>query len=257
MNFKLLAALAAISPEATSAASVVTQLDVLGEAVTFTLEQPKSHAIPGCVSADNQQKWAINLNSLQGQAMYSLLVTAISKEHLVNVTSANRCEAIADIEQAGSVSLQTNPNVQSGLGVSLYKGDGVTRIGTVTSTDNGIHYAPVNGSYRIQNYALSVLNATYYLDEQCQGQGYVNHTGHHSPYLIESKGKYYLKSDSSKHENLLSINGAKPVYELRVHYINGLQCTKARYTADQYDNRYTKLIEAEHPLCGWRACVIK
>ncbi|WP_194867674.1 hypothetical protein [Pseudoalteromonas sp. PPB1] len=255
MNLKLLAVVAAIVPGAVCAASAVKQLDVLGNAVTFTLEQPKSHAIPACVSADNLQKWAINLNSLQGQAMYSLLVTAVSKEHLVNVTPANRCEVIADIEQAGSLSLKTNP-AQGGVGVSLYKGDGVTKLGTVTNTSNGIQYVPSEGTTWVQHYGPSTLNLVYYVDEQCSGQGYIYHTPSSSPYLLLPKNRFYTKSDS-KSENLLSKNGNVPVYQYVSYAEEGKRCQKTQNTANQYDARYTKLLDAEHPLCGMHACVIR
>ncbi|ALU44693.1 hypothetical protein [Pseudoalteromonas rubra] len=245
------------------AGSAIKQLDVLGDAVTFTLEQPKSHAIPACVSADNQQKWAINLNSLQGQAMYSLLVTAVSKEHLVNVTSANRCESIADIEQAEAISLTTKTVSAPDSGILLYKGDGKTLLGKVLSESfygnqyyrqDSYRFAPVGGATQLQNYSIYRNVSIYYVDSQCEGEAYSDKTiSPEQSYYSKARNFYYHTAVSPTEQDYLHVHGDAQVYKL--HDDTG-ECTAYGGQAKQF-TRMTRLTYIEHPLCGSKGCIIK
>ncbi|KZN68257.1 hypothetical protein N473_07475 [Pseudoalteromonas luteoviolacea CPMOR-1] len=270
----LISALAAMSSGAIAASSV-EQLEVYGDTVTFTLSAPKQHTPPSCVSGDNHNKWAINLNSLQGQAMYSLLASAVSKGQLVSVRSANRCESSPDIEQAAGVSLSTN--YQSPLTAqqpSIYKGDGVTKLGTVIGFDGGrAYFIPNGGSNLVWSYIKyqNYYDDPVFLNAQCAGDAYIR-TNPRSPTYIPAVDKYMTQLSNNLAENRLNTKGNIPVYAL-VNKVNGkssivykaewqkfeykYECVAQNKLASEYNSSYSKLEPMPHPLCGDSACVLK
>ncbi|WP_194867675.1 hypothetical protein [Pseudoalteromonas sp. PPB1] len=246
------------------AGSAIKQLDVSGDVVTFALEQSKSHAIPACVSNDNLQKWAINLNSLQGQAMYSLLVTAVSKEHLVNVTPANRCESVADIEQAEAISLITKTVGAADSGILLYKGDGRTVLGKIMSTSaygNHIYsqdtysFAPVGGATRLETVTFYRVPDIYYANSQCQGEAYINrNVAPDQPFYSNKLDLYYHTPVNPTDQDYIKIHGDAEVYKLND---NTAECTAIGSQAKQWTSSMLRLVPMEHPLCGIKGCIIK
>ncbi|KID57545.1 hypothetical protein JF50_10175 [Pseudoalteromonas luteoviolacea] len=247
------------------AASSVEQLEVYGDTVTFTLSAPKQHTPPSCVSVDNHNKWAINLNSLQGQAMYSLLASAVSKGQLVSVRSANRCESSPDIEQAAGVSLSTN--YQSPLTTqqpSIYKGDGVTKLGTVIGFDGGrAYFIPNGGSNKVWSYIKYQTNNAnpIFLNPQCNGDAYHDWIPG-TPSYIPELDKYVAKSNNNLAENRLNTKGNTPVYALvykdkwqNLEY--KYECVAQNKVASEYSSSYSKLEPMPHPLCGDSACFLK
>lgn len=246
-----------LAPCAAMAASTVAELNVSGDVATFTLSEPKTHAVPSCVNSDKQNHWAINLNSLQGQAMYSLLVTAVSKEQLVSVQSAGRCEAIADVEQVQSLSLSTNSNKSTGSGGAwLYKGDGVTKVGKILSAaNNTYYYSPVEGTKTIVFYSPSTtenFSSLYFLDPECKVDPYKDYYGYPVLSYFKNVGEYFTFSDLNSEANRLSSHGSKPVY-----IIQNNSCIRNQSYIAQDHNRAVKLEKTEHPLCGKTPCWIK
>ncbi|MBD1582582.1 hypothetical protein [Pseudoalteromonas sp. S16_S37] len=239
------------------AASTVAELNVLGDTATFTLSEPKTHTIPSCVSSDNQNKWAINLNSLQGQAMYSLLVTAVSKEQLVTVQSAQRCESVVDVEQVQSLSLSVNKQSAGSGGAWLYKGDGVTKVGKVISFEpNVYYYSPIEGTQKYHVYKPSIgkdFQSHYFLDAECKSEPYQTYNSRNEAVFYQNVKSYFHFSDPNIQGNRLSDHGNAPVYK-QWGGTNG--CVKESYLAYQ-ENRAIKLEKTEHPLCGKTPCWIK
>ncbi|WP_125784021.1 hypothetical protein [Pseudoalteromonas rubra] len=239
------------------ASSTVSQLNVTGDVAIFTLDTPKTHTVPGCVTAENKDKWALSLNTLQGQALYSLLVTAVSKDKWVSVQSAQRCESVADIEQVQGLTLSPNElNTSSASDSWLYMGDRVTKIGKVVTIDRGTYrYIPVEGTNKYHSYTPSYqadLSGLTFLDSECKGDAYKDHYGHSFMAFIESEGAYFTFADASISGNRMRDHGHKAVYRLG----SGKCYLEDRYQAYQ-DTRAVKLIKTEHPLCGKTPCWIK
>ncbi|WP_194867676.1 hypothetical protein [Pseudoalteromonas sp. PPB1] len=240
------------------AASQISQLNVSGDVAIFTLEAPKTHTVPGCVTAENQNKWAVSLSSLQGQALYSLLVTAVSKDKLVSVLSAQRCESVADVEQVQGLNLSSNKlNTNSASDTWIYKGDKVTKIGKVVTIEgNTFTYVPVDGTLKVHNYTPSIapgLSSFTFLDAECKGDPYQSNYGYPFLTFIESEGAYFTFADSSIKGNRMADHGHKAVYRLGGE---GQCYLEDRYLAYQ-ETRAVKLIKTEHPLCGKTPCWIK
>ncbi|ALU44688.1 hypothetical protein [Pseudoalteromonas rubra] len=96
-------------------AGTITELKVDGNTVIFKTSDVKSHAVPDCVQAAHKADWAIDLNTLPGQAKYSTLVTAMSAKAQVAITSAQTCLNDSSLEKVQSVSMVHTPNQTPGL----------------------------------------------------------------------------------------------------------------------------------------------
>ncbi|WP_157576860.1 hypothetical protein [Pseudoalteromonas rubra] len=257
MNKLLITASLCLLSSTVMAASTVSQLNVTGDVAIFTLDTPKAHTVPRCVTAENKDKWALSLSTLQGQALYSLLVTAVSKDKLVSVQSAQRCESVADVEQVQGLTLSSNKlSTSSASDTWLFKGDKVTKVGKVVTIEGNTHiYVPVEGTNTGHSYSPSIaadFSGFYYLDAECKGDTYRLHYGHPFLTFIESEGAYFTFSDSSIHGNRMADHGHAPVYRA-----SGGQCyLEDRYLAYQ-ETRAVKLEKTEHPLCGKTPCWIK
>ncbi|BBN83627.1 hypothetical protein PA25_36120 [Pseudoalteromonas sp. A25] len=249
-------------PLLSHAASKIKQLEVQGETAIFTLADPKSHAVPSCVSSDNQNKWAINLNSLQGQAMYSLLVTAVSKGMEVDVTSANRCEALPNVEQAAYLALNVSQTAQTAQGPALYKSDGVTKLGNIVAMPqhNSYYYVPDDGRKGADSYTLYEDNQNMlFLNAQCTGDAYVDGTIYRIPSYSRRLDLYIYHTSGSQSENRLYTKGNIPVFYLEqippYHEFN-YTCTNSNRVASDY-TAAVKVVTKPHDLCGESACIIK
>ncbi|OCQ18325.1 hypothetical protein A7985_24255 [Pseudoalteromonas luteoviolacea] len=240
-----------------SAAATVSELNVQGETATFTLSSPKTHTPPSCVSESNQNKWAINLNSLQGQAMYSLLVTAVSKEQAISVESALRCESLADVEQVKSISLSMNSSAPPSEGAWLYKGDGITKLGKVISYNNfGYAYTPNNGTQTPLFYAPSIATSgagLLYLDSECKTEPFLERHTYNYVVFYQQFNSYLTIANTSITENRMHDYGNAPVYK---DWGGQTGCVKESALAYQFSTAY-KLVKTEHDLCGKTPCWIK
>ena len=96
----LLLACVAISPQAFSV-NYITSLTGDSNVVYFTTQEDKTHAVPGCVSAANQQKWSVSSDASTG--LYDLLYIAQSSNQPVEVESANDCALESSTERASTV----------------------------------------------------------------------------------------------------------------------------------------------------------
>ncbi|MBE0370360.1 hypothetical protein [Pseudoalteromonas aurantia] len=250
--------IALMTPSMALAASTVSQLTVEGEVATFTLSEPKTHTVPSCVTAERTNQWAINLSSLQGQAMYSLLVTAVSKEQLVSVHSTMRCESLAGVEQAARILLSINQSSNGRHdGAWLYKGDGFTKVGKVISGDSGWYqYAPIGGTIKMHLYRPEIVennNGFSYLDAECKGDPYLDYHGYEYLKFVKPVNHYLTYSDSTIKGNRLADHG-------HVHFYRGDTnggCTKETRSLAYQSTRAVKLEKTEHPLCGSTPCWIK
>ncbi|KZN68255.1 hypothetical protein N473_07465 [Pseudoalteromonas luteoviolacea CPMOR-1] len=246
----------ALSVNSAVAASSIKQLDVLGQTVTFTLAEPKSHQVPNCVSAQNHEKWAVNLNSLQGQAVYSLLVTAIAKEQLVSVQSANACESITDVEQVKNISLMVNNAIVNSNVPAIYDGSGMNKVGKIVRFQNGIYeYVPIDGATDVERYINYTTDSFYFLDSECKGELYsqnFSRTYRDRKLYSERFGSFFGYSDPDDTNNYLNSQGAKTVYQ----YNNGA-CLQQNGTASGFSYGALRLVPTTHPLCGDKPCIIK
>ena len=80
-------------------------LNVDGSHVVFSIDTPKAHEVPTCVAEEHQQQYAVSLESENGRAIYSLLITAMSSSQSISIESSGACLAGVAFEQASSVYL--------------------------------------------------------------------------------------------------------------------------------------------------------
>lgn len=73
-------------------AAPLNHLEVQNDLVIFSTGEVKSHIIPACVTAENNQLWAVSLNTQKGVFTHAMLLTAISSNKPIEVITANRCE---------------------------------------------------------------------------------------------------------------------------------------------------------------------
>lgn len=99
----LVIVLASIGLSSKAHAASIAQLDIQGELVIFTTTEAKSHNVPTCVSTDNTEKWAVNLNTQKGVLAYGMLLSAFNAGLQIEVTSTDACEGATAIEGAKSL----------------------------------------------------------------------------------------------------------------------------------------------------------
>lgn len=80
-------------------AAEVTYLNVQDNKVLFAVAADKAHSIPGCATGDSNHLWGISLANFTGRAMYSNVITALSANIPVNVSSAQDCGDTASYER--------------------------------------------------------------------------------------------------------------------------------------------------------------
>lgn len=261
MKYTCLTLLAAIMSTSTIAASSISHLEVAGQTAIFTLSNPKTHQIPNCVSAQNHEKWAVNLNSLQGQATYSLLVTALSKGQFVTVTSANYCDTDLAIEIANGVSLTANTDRDVTHALALYKGDGTTKIGKVigwSDKHHGYLYTPLTGSIKPDSYwhySARLPDHAIFIKPDCSGDMYKRYyeNNHYPLHFYEAVNSYLTYADGTQHGDKLSDHGESRMY----HLLDGITCQVITENFAQIYSQYRKMVKTTHPLCGEKPCVIK
>ncbi|KZN68256.1 hypothetical protein N473_07470 [Pseudoalteromonas luteoviolacea CPMOR-1] len=243
----------------TIAASSISHLEVAGKTAIFTLSNPKTHQVPNCVSAANHEKWAVNLSSLQGQATYSLLVTALSKGQFVTVNSASYCDTDLAIEVADGVSLTANTDRDVTHAVALYKGGGTTKIGKVigwSDKHHGYVYTPLTGSINPDSYwhySKRFPNNTVFITPDCSGDMYGWYYENNPLHFYEAVNSYLTYADGTQHGDKLSDHGESRVYEM----VDDTTCQVRTGNVAQGYSHHRKMIKTTHPLCGEKPCVIK
>ena len=261
--------------------SQLTSVEIVDDRVIFSLHTAKSHPIASCAanSASTKESWTFSLGAPSGRAMYSLLMTAVAKQQKVQVTTANTC--LQQIEVASGVRLAvTQAPVSSGGSdsgkVYLYKGDGVTKVGTVidsnapgrTVGESGgmpntgvIRYVPIEDPTLVRDYALTHFNESsiMFTDPQCQNEAYYH------IHDAQKQNAYYTGVNSFMIANS-NINGFfQANLNLKMsdfgttkkgYFINHGRCTLQHNSVVHYTSYY-KLEPAIHPVCGASLCQIK
>ncbi len=232
------------------AAGTVDYLKIDKDVVLFSTTETNSAASPACVANENTGIWSASLRSESGRAMYALLTTAVAKNMDVVVTSANDCADADEFERAEAVDLvfSDSESTASGSGVGLYKGDGVTRLGTVIGMGpeaNSFYYASTedqNSALYLENFAPSQSSTRpiYFKEENCTGTMYYPYT----PDFVLSKpslndGEAYItntvvarRAYKSSFTSTLCVaeSGAVNTYTLSVY---------------------------NHPVCGSKPCIVR
>lgn len=237
----------------------IKSLSVQGTTATFSLAQDKAHTSPACVHPDTKQLWSLDITSVQGRALYGLLMTAVSKSQLVSVRSANNCDVLAGIEQVAGLNVSFSDAQPAGSStVALYKGDGVTKVGDVITVANGyVTYHDKANNWFARFTRRNSNSPVYYLDAQCQGQPYGlsgtwSDSHNQGPTYSTILNAFLLASPSWETSNRLNIYGGNKVY---AHLEDG-SCVENGVSYEK-DASYTKLSETMHPMCGDKQCVIK
>ncbi|MGV2871280.1 fibrinogen-like YCDxxxxGGGW domain-containing protein [Colwellia sp. E150_009] len=78
-----------------SYAGQVSFLKVENDILYFSVVNSKTHLIPSCVTAENNDTWAISLSEGMGRAMYPMLMTAVAAKINVTVETKNTCDITA------------------------------------------------------------------------------------------------------------------------------------------------------------------
>ncbi|WP_125784027.1 hypothetical protein [Pseudoalteromonas rubra] len=240
----------------------VKSLSVQGTTATFSLVQDKTHTLPACVNPDTRQLWSLDITSIQGRALYSLLMTAVSKSQLVSVQSANNCDVLAGIEQVAGLTTEFDhsaPQVVSDGGLVLYQGNGITKLGKVSDiTGNTVSY--INHSGWISYFYRHVRgDELMFTDERCATEPYGNRnafftTGERTTFSLVAE-RYLVQKQVNG--NVVQLNKqAGPFYSYG--FKNGvLECTNMNKQNWEIPGDIYLLETVEHPLCGNRVCVIK
>ncbi|WP_102796409.1 hypothetical protein [Bowmanella denitrificans] len=102
----MMAACGVVTYPVANAAGTLDYLKVDGTVVQFSTTEPKP-AIPSlaCVADNMAQNWSVSLSNESGRAIYSLIVTAMSKELALDIVSAGDCGDKDGLERAGEVSI--------------------------------------------------------------------------------------------------------------------------------------------------------
>lgn len=224
----------------------INYLKIKGDTVEFSTDSDKSHQLPTCVSSDNSSLYAFSLTSESGRATYSLLVTALSSEQAIDVTSGSSCFADTGIENVDSVAIAPTTHLESNLDKSLYlySGDGNTKVGRIVGTkeDDIFYYLPLDNLSEIRGLGVDYINSPSYLyfkAEDCSGDALTTSSLRgFNPYY--NGGKYFIKSGPT-------------IYDTTNYALdeNG-NCITIRNTSNKKEVKETTL----EP-CGDKPCVIK
>ncbi|MBE0368093.1 hypothetical protein [Pseudoalteromonas aurantia] len=213
------------SGSAAASDNKITNIKVDGDTVHFSTSHAKSHTLPNCVTSGNSQQWTLSLTSAAGKASYTLLVAAMTDNRSVAVTSANDCADSTGYERAQSIEVGNASQQSSGKMMTLYQGDGVTKVGAIL--DYGYDNSRGGSVFTIlQDEGNSVFheiapytnvrksNSFYYEDASCTGevrvkQSELQYYYYSSEYnsgrffMIEPKGRmiarYYKSTDGQCH----------------------------------------------------------
>ncbi|MCV2883402.1 hypothetical protein OE749_01655 [Aestuariibacter sp. AA17] len=79
--------------------SFISSVEIKDQFLLFTTGTPKSHSLPQCVTPDNEQAWAIAINTNTGKNIYALVVMAANTGKKVRVESALDCADVEGVER--------------------------------------------------------------------------------------------------------------------------------------------------------------
>jgi hypothetical protein len=228
----------------------ITNIKVDGDIVHFSTSQAKVHTLPNCVATGNAQQWTLSLTSAAGKASYTLLVAAMTDNRSVVVTSANDCADTTGYERAQSIEVgDPIANITRGSSgqLSLYKWDGVTKVGPIFEIDRSTN--PV----------------TYWFLES---EGDKALTAVQPDKIVHPDHLYYMQKDC-KGEPFMTSGNFNPFYN-NGHFLkkvgNRIVTTVASYRAtsgvcvNQSLHNWYYRIELEttpDPICGFGPCKIK
>ncbi|WDE04083.1 hypothetical protein SG34_022385 [Thalassomonas viridans] len=235
------------------AAAKVSYLNVDGDNVHFATAEAKAVASPSCVAAETSERFAVSLRTEAGRAMYSLLITAMSSGQPVTVISGQDCADVFGLERAQSVSISPEVADSSSAGkpLSLYKGDGVTKLGRIVGPGanvNTLYYLPVENEIEIKAYynkpflTTKTLYSLYFESQDCSGDSYGS-----SP-----NGQTYAKYNGVDGVKMYRYSGSKHFQYQSVSNSNGCRALSA--TSSQTHYLWVPYVDA---LCGESACLIK
>lgn len=237
---------------AVQAAGTIDHLSVENDVIIFSTTETKSAAAPACAGAEQADNWSISLKTQTGRAMYTLITTAIAKDMAVAVSSAQDCADTGTIERAARIDLvahsinETNSSGDVGSGATIYKGDGVTKVGTLVGVkdEERWFYVDNEASSKMKLLDNSVVKHgyIYFSEDSCTGTLMVPSTSETvsaNAYHMEGlffkveAGTWARRSIRSK----LSLDGI---------------CD-----ADVRNLHMSLTVGFEHSVCGSRLCVVK
>ena len=252
-SLSVIASALILSTNVKAADNKITNIKVDGDTVLFSTSQAKVHTLPNCVATGNAQQWTLSLTSAAGKASYTLLVAAMTDNRSVVVTSANDCADSTGYERAQSIEVG-NASQQSGTGSSklmtLYQGDGVTKVGTIYSItgigdrtsfqllrNEGDKWLDSVGPHYNTGFAV-----IYYKNSDCTGDIGIDDI---------DTSKYY-QNENFNNGNFFTINGGS-VWVRSYHNSRGDGC----FPTSGHKNKTIVNPNAVHPVCGVAPCQIR
>ncbi|CAH9067470.1 hypothetical protein PSECIP111854_04114 [Pseudoalteromonas sp. CIP111854] len=233
---------------AATQAGVIKQVEVNNNTVLFSTTSIADSNLP-CTSVDNKKLRAFSLNTHDGRAMYSLIVTALSKNYAIETVSAQDCADTHGAERAKTVRLlaNTNKEVNTSGSIGVYKSDGISRVGSFIKLDKS---EKVAGEQYIWTYIDGDAAADYktiivephfsteifYSEYGCKGEELVKRNT-----SWFNNGKHF-QTDTSRNEKIKSSRRKGSACTHNVDYLN-------------YSGWPAK--EIEHPVCGNGLCTIR
>ncbi|WP_102796408.1 hypothetical protein [Bowmanella denitrificans] len=228
------------SPVALAGGKLI-DLQIDKEVVIFSTTQIKPLPNLACVANDAADKWTASLKTESGRAIYSLLVTALSKNLALEVSGAGDCADKDGIERSEGVKLGISEvPVSKGNSVGIYKSDGITRIGTVvgfveTSRKTKWYYVDGQLAMDTKSYVRESGPSTlYYSEANCSGEILLRSSG------VQFLNGRYVKGDTNR---IFDANRSE-------RRPNG--CFNTSSTLPHYP-----VIDGVHPVCGASPCLVK
>ncbi|WDE06536.1 hypothetical protein SG34_006355 [Thalassomonas viridans] len=94
-----------ISIKDDTAITVVNALELKQDTLLFSTPQDKQHTLPSCVAAQNSDLYGFKINTSGGRALYSTLLTAITSNIPLTLTSTLDCSDLVNIENLAEITL--------------------------------------------------------------------------------------------------------------------------------------------------------
>lgn len=156
------------------ASGKINFLNIEADKVYFSTVTEKVGVRPTCANAENLTKWAVSLTSNTGQAIYSMLVTAMAGGMPISVVSANDCADVDGVERPLGVSISPDITSKELVGVlNLYTGDEAIKLGRVVSAANNSEiYFHNLSTERLEYYKFPNVATVNFKLPSCQGEGY-------------------------------------------------------------------------------------
>lgn len=231
------------------AAGVIDFLKIDKDVVVFSTTETKSTVSPACMTAENADYWTFSLASDSGRAAYSLIVTAMAKNLDLEVASAEDCADSDGYERADGVNLvfaQAGAASNQG-GISVYKGDGVTKIGTLASVidkDTWLYTtAEGTGELLELDNEVRLFGRVYFRSNGCSGSTYLTSNG---------AAGFSLAFEHLDNGKLYRVSNGGGSYTTKSYMKGDGQCYE-----DTRTNTFYPLHPYVHPVCGEYRCILK